>query len=64
MLNCPGSLKTSGRDPCQQTIGAAVKKAKADFAAYERENIKLQENVKHLKDKDKKQRKALEKVRL
>ena len=62
----PGFLKNL---PCprwyrhHQTIGAAVKKAKADFAAYERENIKLQENVKHLKDKDKKQRKALEKVR-
>ena len=45
-----------------QTLAAAVKKTKSEFSAYERESIKLQENLKHLKDKDKKQRKALDKV--
>jgi len=49
--------------PRWQTLAAAVKKTKSEFAAYERESIKLQENLKHLKDKDKKQRKALDKVR-
>ena len=46
-----------------QTIGAAVKKAKSEFGAHERESIKLTENLKHLKDKEKKQRKALDKER-
>ena len=47
-----------------EELGVEAKRAKSDFAAYEREYIQLQENTKHLKDKEKKSRKNLDKERL
>lgn len=47
-----------------QTVGKEVKKSKAEFGAFEREQIKLQENIKHKADQEKKAKKAIEKERL
>jgi hypothetical protein len=44
-------------------LAKVTKEAKAEFGASEREYIKLQENHKHIKEKIKKQKKGIEKVR-
>ena len=43
-------------------LASVTKEAKAKFASFEREYIKLQEDEKHVKEKIKKQKKANEKV--
>ena len=45
-----------------EDLTKVVRENKAEFGAFEREYIKLQENQKHVKEKIKKQKKANEKV--